>query len=90
MLTADLSQASTSSATFLLPVLHQGTSGSAVRVLQQLLNFQGFSLEVDGQFGSQTWEAVKNFQYINNLPMDGIVDAETWHHLGFDLLPFAF
>ncbi|MCA1991948.1 MAG: peptidoglycan-binding protein [Coleofasciculus sp. S288] len=73
-----------------LPTLRQGSSGSTVRVLQQLLNFKGFALEVDGKFGPYTREAVKNFQYINDLPGDGIVDVKTWYHLGSELLPFAF
>jgi peptidoglycan hydrolase-like protein with peptidoglycan-binding domain len=72
-----------------LPRLRQGSDGSTVRVLQQLLNFKGFTLEVDGQFGLLTEQAVKDFQQLNNLAVDGIVDTETWHYLCFGLLPFA-
>ena len=87
MLTFNLPQAS-STPTFKLPTIRQGSSGSVVRVLQQLLNFKGLSLKVDGEFGPRTQEAVKEFQHISNLPVDGIVDAQTWHHLSSELLPF--
>ena len=87
MVTFNLPQSSATS-TFKLPTIRQGSSGSVVRVLQQLLNFKGLSLKVDGEFGPGTQEAVKDFQRINNLPGDGIVDAQTWHHLISELLPF--
>ena len=70
-----------------LPILSSGISGSTVRVLQQLLNFKGFTLEVDGEFNLQTQEAVKEFQHRNGLSETGIVDAETWYHLSVGLLP---
>lgn len=76
--------------TFKLPTIGQGSSGSVVRVLQQLLKFKDLCLRVDGEFGSRTEEAVKDFQRINNLPVDGIVDAQTWHHLTSGLLPFDY
>lgn len=77
------------SVAFKLPALGLGSSGSSVRVLQQLLNFQGFHLTVDGEFGGCTLEAVKHVQYLNNLPVDGIVDTQTWQCLSDELLPFA-
>lgn len=70
-----------------LPVLRPGSSGSTVRVLQQLLNFKGFSLEVDGEFNPRTQEAVKEFQQMYGLPMEGIVDSKTWYHMSVGLLP---
>jgi peptidoglycan hydrolase-like protein with peptidoglycan-binding domain len=87
MLTFNLPQSS-ATPTFKLPTIRQGSSGSSVRVLQQLLNFKDLCLRVDGDFGSRTEEAVKEFQRIHNLPVDGIVDAQTWHHLSSGLLPF--
>jgi peptidoglycan hydrolase-like protein with peptidoglycan-binding domain len=77
-------------APFKLPVLSYGNSGSTVRVLQQLLNFKGFTLTVDGEFDSQTQEAVKQFQRMNSLTDDGLVDAKTWHHLSVGLLPVDY
>ncbi|AFZ16488.1 peptidoglycan-binding domain-containing protein [Allocoleopsis franciscana] len=82
----NLSQVSTRKAALKLPVVRQGSSGSAVRVLQQLLNFKGFKLEVNGQFDLPTQIAVKNFQQMNALTVNGIVDAETWYHLSIGLL----
>ena len=70
-----------------LPVIRLGSSGSTVRVLQQLLNFRGFTLEVDGEFNLSTQEAVKEFQHKNGLPVKEIVDAKTWYHLSVGLLP---
>ncbi|NEP34839.1 peptidoglycan-binding domain-containing protein, partial [Moorena sp. SIO3B2] len=75
-----------------LPVLKKGTAGEAVRFLQQLFNcFMGYSLVLDGQFGSQTEQAVRDFQsYYNSLYksnpdyliVDGIVGKETYRAIG--------
>jgi peptidoglycan hydrolase-like protein with peptidoglycan-binding domain len=89
MSTSNLSQTSTRQTTLKLPTVHQGSSGSVVRVLQQLLNFKGFTLEVNGQFDLPTQEAVRNFQQIQGLAVDGIVDAQTWYHLCARLLSVA-
>jgi peptidoglycan hydrolase-like protein with peptidoglycan-binding domain len=89
MSTSNLSQTSTRQTTLKLPTVRQGSSGSVVRVLQQLLNFKGFTLEVNGQFDLPTQEAVKNFQQIQGLTVDGMVDAQTWYHLSAGLLSVA-
>jgi peptidoglycan hydrolase-like protein with peptidoglycan-binding domain len=87
MLTTYVPQSPSKKAPLKLPVLCPRSSGSTVRVLQQLLNFKGFSLEIDGEFNRHTQEAVKAFQEMNNLPMEGIVDSKTWYHLSVGLLP---
>jgi peptidoglycan hydrolase-like protein with peptidoglycan-binding domain len=69
-----------------LPIVRPGSSGSAVRVLQQVLNFKGFQLDVHGVYDSRTQEAVKDFQQTNSLSGDGVVDAKTWQQLSFGLL----
>jgi peptidoglycan hydrolase-like protein with peptidoglycan-binding domain len=89
MLSTNSSNASPKLTSFKLPILRQGSSGSVVRVLQQLLNFKGFALTIDGEFSSTTEEAVKQFQAMNNLAGDGIVDAKTWYHLSSEVLPFS-
>lgn len=89
MLSTNSSNYSPNQATFQLPNLRQGSSGSVVRVLQQLLIFKGFSLAVDGEFSSPTEEAVKQFQQMNELAVDGVVDPKTWYHLSSGILPFA-
>lgn len=77
---------STKPKTLKLPIVRHGSSGSAVRVLQQVLNFKGFKLEIHGVYDSHTLEAVKEFQQANGLVVDGIVDAKTWQCLSFGLL----
>ena len=63
-------------------VLKYGSSGSAVKKLQILLNGLGYSCgTVDGRFGAKTLEAVKAFQKANGLTADGIVGAATWNKL---------
>jgi N-acetylmuramoyl-L-alanine amidase len=50
--------------------------GPIVRYLQYRLN-----LEIDGIFGSQTEEAIKNFQRENGLTADGIIGPASWQKL---------
>ena len=58
-----------------------GSSGDDVKKLQQALNSYGYSLSVDGQFGSKTQAAVKDYQKKNGLSVDGIVGEKTWGSL---------
>jgi hypothetical protein len=37
-----------------------------------------YSLPVDGKFGPKTEIAVRSFQTLNGLPVDGIIDADDW------------
>ncbi|GAB4202925.1 MAG: hypothetical protein Fur006_56830 [Coleofasciculaceae cyanobacterium] len=87
MLTAYFSPTPSQKAPLKMPVVRPGSSGSTVRILQQLLNFKGFKLEVNGEFNSHTQDAVKEFQRIKGLPIEGIVDSQTWYHLSLGLLP---
>jgi hypothetical protein len=65
--------------------LQVGSSGANVRVIQEQLNaisnkFPALQkIKVDGIFGNQTQEAVKTFQRIFNLPVNGVVDFATWY-----------
>ena len=60
-------------------VLQKIAKGAPVRALQTLLNMQGFDCGVaDGDFGSKTDKAVKEFQKANSLEVDGIVGKATW------------
>jgi len=47
-------------------------------LLQQILNNQGYGLDVDGYFGKQTEQAVIDFQGKMKLKQDGIVGSKTW------------
>ncbi len=54
------------------PFLRQGSRGSEVARLQTKLGIPS-----DGVFGSQTAQAVRSFQALNNLLVDGIAGSET-------------
>lgn len=58
-------------------VLKIGSEGRAVILLQRALNKIGYSLKVDGKFGSKTQNAVKKFQANHHLAKDGIVGSCT-------------
>jgi peptidoglycan hydrolase-like protein with peptidoglycan-binding domain len=64
-----------------------GVIDSSVMLAQALLNaagalpVSGIRLIVDGEFGSQTREAVSAFQTSRALPVTGEVDGETWSQL---------
>ena len=61
----------------------RGSSGGAVRQIQQLLLDWGYySGEVDGIFGSETEDAVEYFQSKNGLTVDGKVGPATMEALG--------
>jgi peptidoglycan hydrolase-like protein with peptidoglycan-binding domain len=65
------------------PQLEIGSQGRAVRALQEALVEQGWEIDVDGDFGPGTDEAVREFQEENELDVDGIVGPATWAALGF-------
>ncbi len=63
------------------PVLRVGDSGANVTTMQYLLRHRGYTLTVDGVFGTGTDTIVKQFQTANALTADGIVGANTWSKL---------
>ena len=65
-----------------LLMLERGSCGNQVEVLQTLLNQKlKIKLDVDGDFGSKTEIAVKNYQALKELDIDGIVGQDTWGSL---------
>ena len=64
-----------------LPILRYGENGIRIRRLQSLLVSSGYSLTIDGDFGSETQEVVKLLQKLNNIPITGEVDAKTYEAL---------
>ena len=58
--------------------LREGDSGSGVKKLQQQLKKLGYySGSVDGKYGSGTTQAIKTFQQMNDLRVDGIAGPAT-------------
>jgi peptidoglycan hydrolase-like protein with peptidoglycan-binding domain len=69
-------------------ILRQGSKGSAVAELQQLLQSKGFySGKIDGDFGAGTTNAVLKFQKENGLVPDGIVGSSSWAKLRVVVIP---
>ena len=65
------------------PTVKKGSKGGAVTMLQELLTGLNFSPgAADGDFGTKTEKAVKDFQAFVLKPADGIVGPETWAALG--------
>ena len=64
-------------------LLKNGSSGSAVKALQIILNTEGASpaLTIDGIFGPKTKTAVIAIQQSHGLVQDGIVGPKTWNAL---------
>jgi len=61
------------------PTLRRGSSGEAVRQLQQALKAVGYDPgAIDGDFGSRTETAVKAFQKAQGIAPDGVVGDITW------------
>jgi peptidoglycan hydrolase-like protein with peptidoglycan-binding domain len=74
----------------LLVTLKRGSTGPAVRAVQDQANFRngrnGHSLDVDGAYGAKTAAWVRAFQHaiaqeIPGFPVDGIVGPLTWQAL---------
>jgi peptidoglycan hydrolase-like protein with peptidoglycan-binding domain len=77
------------------PLLKEGAKGNTVKELQKLLlNYGAFvyldekgacvfpgEAVIDGVFGAKTTQAVKNFQSLKFLKVDGIVGEKTWQAL---------
>jgi peptidoglycan hydrolase-like protein with peptidoglycan-binding domain len=68
-----------------MPVLSKGSTGTAVRDLQEILTRGAYGLwevipqGIDGDFGSNTEASVRAFQTWARLEPDGIVGQRTWN-----------
>ena len=65
-------------------IVQYGAQGTNAKILQQMLNRNGYKLDVDGIFGDNTLAAVKDYQQKNGLKVDGIVGQDTWGALSGD------
>lgn len=61
--------------------LSQNAAGHHVRGLQTALNKRSAGLRVDGSYGSVTTTAVRTFQSVNRLVVDGNAGPVTWRAL---------
>lgn len=61
--------------------LSKGSSGSMTRYLQHLLYALGYDVNIDGVFGTTTYNAVVQFQNDHGLDADGVVGGGTWSTL---------
>ncbi len=67
-------------------VLKRGSSGALVRTLQtKLKNWGYYSGSIDGIYGARTETAVRYFQRVNKLTVDGKVGTKTAKALGMSL-----
>lgn len=64
-----------------LPLIKYGSKGGAVAMLQGCLKYKGYSLTVDGDFGTNTAKQVKKYQKNRGLAQDGICGSDTWQRL---------
>lgn len=67
--------------------LENGSSGDAVRIIQEQLNVVAGAyplipkLTIDGIYGPSTAQSVRVFQSVFGLPQTGIVDYRTWYKI---------
>ena len=63
-------------------ILRRGSTGSEVRLVQEMLHTLGYLLgEPDGVFGPNTELSVRNFQVQSGLPVDGKAGPQTFERL---------
>ncbi|MFF2650747.1 peptidoglycan-binding protein [Streptomyces sp. NPDC058045] len=65
----------------LVYTLTKGSSGNHVRALQTAMNKRSAGLAVDGTFGAVTSTAVRAYQSLNRLVVDGEAGPKTWQAL---------
>jgi hypothetical protein len=67
----------------LIVTVQPGAVGDAVRAVQSQIHGRGAgaALAIDGDFGSETNDAVRAFQMLLGLTVDGVVGQQTWNHL---------
>ena len=76
--------AQSTSSTNDLPTLRKGSKGEPVRALQALLILRGQKLATygtDGDFGSETEIALRAYQKLKGLTVDGICGSDDWETL---------
>ena len=64
-----------------MKTLRYRSQGQEVYFLEEILNKLGYPVFVSNYFGRDTDQAIKDFQYKNDLVVDGIVGLKTWSKL---------
>lgn len=62
----------------MMPQLQRGSKGDTVAQLQKFLNACGWKLAEDGDLGPLTEAAVRQYQALRKLSVDGVVGPQTW------------
>src|SRR5437763_593635 len=60
------------------PLLEKGSLGDLVVWAQEHLVTAGYTMPVDGGYGTQTLSAVQAFQTAHGLTADGVIGPATW------------
>jgi N-acetylmuramoyl-L-alanine amidase len=80
--------AASTAATTVVTTLRSGSRGPQVVVLQQRLTALRYDVgAVDGSFGTSTMHAVRAFQKVQGLPVDGVVGPATRARLAAPIVP---
>lgn len=61
-----------------LRTIRQGSDGGGVYLLQCLLKDNGYTVDLDGQFGGQTDYVLRKYQESKGLVADGVCGQKTW------------
>jgi hypothetical protein len=62
-------------------LLKIGSRGDSVTKLQNTLVSSGYNISVDGVYGKQTANAVKDVQQYYGISVDGMTGVDTWGHI---------
>jgi peptidoglycan hydrolase-like protein with peptidoglycan-binding domain len=80
--------------TALIVQVQRGSTGDAVRGVQEEFQFRNLSgdphkgVQIDGDFGPKTEDAVRDFQQALAISVDGVVGPVTWRALVSGMLSF--
>ena len=64
-----------------IPYAQRGTKGPLAAAIQAALCEAGHTLDIDGEFGENTENALREYQKKNGLEVDGVVGPATYAKL---------
>ena len=65
----------------IITTVQQGTNNLSAKAAQYLLNKYSFGLVTDGNFGTASNTAIRDFQSKMSITVDGIIGATSWQYL---------